>query len=86
MSLSPGKRLGVYEIVGLIGAGGMSPDGKLSAAAGPPIEDLNPWIAVSPDAARDGRLLVARQSERAGERPRALLVENWPLLLKVSNP
>ena len=36
------------------------------------------------DVARDGRLLVARQSERAGERPRALLVENWPLLLGVN--
>ena len=37
------------------------------------------------DVARDGRLLVARQSERAGERPRALLVENWPLLLGVNS-
>ncbi len=30
----------------------MSRDGKSSAAAGTPIEDLYPWIAVSPDAGR----------------------------------
>ena len=37
------------------------------------------------DVARDGRLLVARRVIRAGERPRALLVENWPLLLGVNS-
>jgi hypothetical protein len=33
------------------------------------------------DVARDGRLLVARRPEGA-ERPRALLIQNWPRLLK----
>jgi Tol biopolymer transport system component len=36
------------------------------------------------DVARDGRLLVSRRTVRSGERPRALLVENWPLLFKGS--
>jgi hypothetical protein len=33
------------------------------------------------DVARDGRLLVARRTVRTDERPRAILVENWPALL-----
>jgi serine/threonine protein kinase len=37
------------------------------------------------DVVKDGRLLVARRVMRAGERPRALLVENWPLLMKAGN-
>ena len=37
------------------------------------------------DVVRDGRLLVTRRPVRAGERPRALLVENWPLLLKAKS-
>jgi Tol biopolymer transport system component len=32
------------------------------------------------DVARNGRLLVARQTARTEERPRALLLENWPAL------
>jgi Tol biopolymer transport system component len=34
------------------------------------------------DVARDGRVLVARRTIRADEGPRALLLENWPALVK----
>jgi hypothetical protein len=75
--LNPATRLGTYDIVGLLGAGGMGEvyrarDSRLHA----PISG-NPWDEF--DVSGDGRFLLPVPGQQRSREPLTVIV-NWPQL------